>query len=161
MLAEEAGDGYRQGALGVVVDDGHRPGELLPRGKEVEDAHAGYCRARERDDDLEEHSEHAPAVHVHGLVVLTRYALDVALYHEGRKGYDPRDIERHETEKLVREVQVCGELVLREYQRRAGDYHRADDKPEQHPKVYSDFCYQKSIWAILSGVLLETGDCVV
>ena len=27
-------------------------------------------------------------------------------------------------------------------------------------KVYSDFCYQKSIWAILSGVLLERDDQV-
>ena len=30
-----------------------------------------------------------------------------------------------------------------------------------YPKVYSGFCYQKSIWAILSEVLLETDDWVV
>lgn len=29
-----------------------------------------------------------------------------------------------------------------------------------YPKVYSDFCYQKSIWAILSGGLLEMDDWV-
>ena len=29
-----------------------------------------------------------------------------------------------------------------------------------YPKVYSDFCYQKSIRAILSGFLLETDDWV-
>ena len=32
------------------------------------------------------------------------------------------------------------------------------DADYPYPKVYSDFCYQKSIRAILSGVLLEVGD---
>ena len=31
----------------------------------------------------------------------------------------------------------------------------------RHRKVYSDFCYQKSIWAILSGVLLEIAGWMV
>ncbi len=35
------------------------------------------------------------------------------------------------------------------------------DADYPYPKVYSDFCYQKSIQAILSGVLLEKGDWVV
>lgn len=35
------------------------------------------------------------------------------------------------------------------------------DADYPYPKVYSDFCYQKSIQAILSRVLLETGDWVV
>ena len=34
------------------------------------------------------------------------------------------------------------------------------DADYPYPKVYSDFCYQKSIWAILSGVLLERDDQV-
>jgi len=34
------------------------------------------------------------------------------------------------------------------------------DADYPYPKVYSDFCYQKSIWAILSGVLLEMDDWV-
>ena len=34
------------------------------------------------------------------------------------------------------------------------------DADYPYPKVYSDFCYQKSIWAILSEVLLEMGDWV-
>ena len=34
------------------------------------------------------------------------------------------------------------------------------DADYPYPKVYSDFCYQKSIRAILSGVLLEKGDWV-
>ena len=34
------------------------------------------------------------------------------------------------------------------------------DADYPYPKVYSDFCYQKSIRAILSGVLLETDDWV-
>ena len=32
------------------------------------------------------------------------------------------------------------------------------DTDYPYPKVYSDFCYQKSIQAILSGVLLEMDD---
>ena len=35
------------------------------------------------------------------------------------------------------------------------------DADYPYPKVYSDFCYQKSIQAILSVVLLEMGDWVV
>lgn len=35
------------------------------------------------------------------------------------------------------------------------------DTDYPYPKVYSDFCYQKSIWAILSRVLLEMDDWVV
>lgn len=35
------------------------------------------------------------------------------------------------------------------------------DTDYPYPKVYSDFCYQKSIWAVLSWVLLEMGDWVV
>ena len=38
VLAEKAGDGDRQRTLGVIVDNGHRPCEFLPRGEEVEDA---------------------------------------------------------------------------------------------------------------------------
>ncbi len=34
------------------------------------------------------------------------------------------------------------------------------DADYPYPKVYSDFCYQKSIRAILSRVLLETDDWV-
>lgn len=34
------------------------------------------------------------------------------------------------------------------------------DADYPYPKVYSDFCYQKSIQAILSGGLLEIGDLV-
>ena len=34
------------------------------------------------------------------------------------------------------------------------------DTDYPYPKVYSDFCYQKSIWAILSRVLLETDEWV-
>ena len=131
VLAEEAGDGYRQRAFGVVVDDRHGPGELLPGGQEVEDAHGGDGRARERADDLEEHREHAPAVHIHRLVIVARDALDVALYHEGREGYDPGDVEGHEAEELVRELEEGGELVLRYDERRARDYHRADDEAEE------------------------------
>lgn len=35
------------------------------------------------------------------------------------------------------------------------------DADYPYPKVYSDFCYQKSIRAILSEVLLEMDDWVV
>lgn len=28
-----------------------------------------------------------------------------------------------------------------------------------YPKAYSDFCYQKYIWAILSGVMLNRDSC--
>ena len=35
------------------------------------------------------------------------------------------------------------------------------DADYPYPKVYSDFCYQKSIRAILSGGLLEIDDWVV
>lgn len=35
------------------------------------------------------------------------------------------------------------------------------DADYPYPKVYSDFCYQKSIQAILSGVLLEVDDWMV
>lgn len=34
------------------------------------------------------------------------------------------------------------------------------DADYPYPKVYSDFCYQKSIQAILSRVLLETDELV-
>lgn len=131
MLTEEAGDSYGQRALGVVVDDRHCPRELLPSGQEVEDAHRGYGRARERADDLEEHREHAPAVHIHRLVIVARDALDISLYHEGRERNDPCDVKWHEAEELVRELEEGGELILRYDKRRARDYHRAYDKPEK------------------------------
>ena len=35
------------------------------------------------------------------------------------------------------------------------------DADYPYPKVYSEFCYQKSIWAIISEALLEIGDRVV
>ena len=107
--------------------------QVLPGGEEVEDADARYGRAGERADHLEEHGEHAAAVHIHGLVVLARYALYVSLYHESGEGYHPRDVKRHKAEEFVRQLEEGGQLVLRQYQRGAGDDHGADDEAEKQP----------------------------
>ena len=62
VLAEKAGDGDRQRTLGVIVDNGHRLCEFLPRGEEVEDAYRRDGRTGKRQYDAEEHREYAPAV---------------------------------------------------------------------------------------------------
>ena len=72
VLAEKAGDGDGQRALGVIVDDGHGPGEFLPRGEEVKYAHRRDSGTGERQYDAEEHREYAPAVGVRRLVKLAR-----------------------------------------------------------------------------------------
>ena len=131
VLAEKARDGDRQRALLRVVQDGQRPRELLPRRQEVKNADGRDGRACQRADDLEKHSEYAAAVHVDGFVKLPRDALDVAFNHERRKRNDPRHIERHQPQQLVRDLEERSKLILRDDERCAGDDHRADDEREE------------------------------
>jgi len=59
VLAEKAGNRNGKGALGVVVDDRHGPGEFLPGGEEVKDADRGNSRAGKRQDNPEKHGKDA------------------------------------------------------------------------------------------------------
>ena len=131
MLAEKAGDGDRQRTLGVIVDNGHRPCEFLPRGEEVEDAYRRDGRTGKRQYDAEEHREYAPAVGIRRLVKLPRDTLDVAFDHKRGKRNDPRDIERDQTREAVRDAEKRRELELRDDERRTRNDHHADDKREQ------------------------------
>ena len=121
VLSEKARDGDGQRALLGVVQNRQRPREFLPRCQEIENADGCDGRAGQRADDLEEHGEYAAAVHVDGLVEFSRNALNVALDHERGKRNDPRHVERHQPQQLVRELEERGELILRNDERRAGD----------------------------------------
>lgn len=105
VLAEKARDGDRQRALLRVVQDGQRPREFLPRRQEVKNADGRDGRACQRADDLKKHSEYAAAVHVDGLVKLPWNALNVALDHKRGERDDPRHIERHQSQQLVRDLE--------------------------------------------------------